>query len=198
MKKKNLAFVIEDYNDNVFGGFIENEIDSMYYKDNNNNMIGHRISDNHAMLFTIMSNKRYACPLSFLINPDEQENAFKLPRNTDNDLFRFGINDLRVFKRELKHTSAISVTQFQPILTNQNQYIQPHFFINSNPKEIRFNPKRIQVWQMALTKQQIQSRQQRKQQEEQIRLQKFNQETNTLRQYSQQVFANYKNHLTNI
>ena len=182
-----LAILIEDTKGNVFGGFIENKVDS-YFAFYQNKWLGYRISDKHSMIFSLSSNNRYEQPVKFVIKSENRNNAFELPQKQHGELFRFGKTDFIVFKKEYKHLSTLQLTQY-------NMEGKQNLIISSNPQEITFTPKRIQVIQMKMNDELKNERLQQELIKQQQMKQMYDYETTQLKDFERQTFGMYMDHL---
>ena len=83
-----------------------------------------------------------------------------MPSKQDMELFRFGMNNIIVYKKEYKHFSTFMLTQYN--LENKQ-----NLFLSTNQQQIKFNPKRIEVLKMKMEKEHFDFRFQRNQMEQQ-------------------------------
>ena len=139
--KQQLVFVIEDINENVFGGYIPNKIDSKKYG-SHGIWKGKGIEDPNACVFTIHSQNNNHQPMIFSQTQEGMDNEiFSLMRNDHKILFEFGQGDIVIMKENNKtqcycHHSSFDYKQI------------PNVFTQHDSKDTPFEVKRIHVWQM--------------------------------------------------
>ena len=128
--KSNLVFIIEDENENKFGGYVNAEIG---FTDNQ------WTTDPRAFLFSLKSNGRLYQPMKF--NVSKPSNAFRLYPKSSNRLFKFGEDEVRIEKKGKKESYCHSYKYYS------------HYDYNGIENALRgtsgyFIPKRIVVIQM--------------------------------------------------
>ena len=93
--KEKLLFLIEDTNNNLFGGFINSKIDKYIYYEQFK-LKGKRIIDSNAFLFSINNNE------TMKIKKEWSGFAFKLYKKEENVLFGFGNGpDISIMKKKI-------------------------------------------------------------------------------------------------
>ena len=128
MNKSNLVFVIEDENNNKFGGYLNEKIDKICEGFWNSN-----ISDSNAFVFSLQSNGRLNGMMKFGVK--DVSKTFLLWSGKYDELFQFG-SDIVLYKQSKKISFC-----------NQKKY-DYHGLVNALCGEIKFNPKRFNVIQL--------------------------------------------------
>ena len=132
--RENLVFIIEDIQNNIFGGFIKSPINS-----NSDNSV----YDKNAFLFILRLTTQIHQPIKYQIKEDQCENAFQLFDKDNESLFVFGKEcDIKVFKKD-KSKGLLSQNTF-------DYDDKENIFVDKE----EFTVKRIQVWQMKMTESQ--------------------------------------------
>ena len=134
--KRNLIFVIEDNDGNVFGSFLKTHVDINFCESNTWN---YRIKDENSFVFSIKRNNSSSEIIKFDIKTDHSDCAFILYKNNHDVLFSVGYGpDICIMKEDFKNICFCKQHSFnyngkKNVLRTKNQL---------------FQPKRIQVWQM--------------------------------------------------
>ena len=124
MGKSNLLIVIEDMNNNKFGGYLHSQIISM----------NSYINDSNSFLFSLQSNGRLQGMTKFEIT--QSQYAFYMSNQMNHVLFKFG-NDLNVYTANMKSSSYCDQQSF-------NYHGYNHALCGNQT----FTPKRFVVFQM--------------------------------------------------
>ena len=104
--KEKLMFVIEDEEENVFGGYVNEKIDN-YYCTNENEWPKECICDVYSYVFEIKKEENEMKTFKYPIQFEERENAFKLYGKDSRTLFLFGYeNRLLIMKNNFKEKSS--------------------------------------------------------------------------------------------
>ena len=141
--KENIIFIIEDTEENIFGGYIKSKIISLRYEENGI-WLGDKIFDKNAFGFSIKSNGRLEHPEKFIFKTEKSEWAFQLFKSDQNGLFYFGGADICIMKQEMKHKCYC-----ESVSCDYNG--RENVFTGKERIENPFIVKRILCWQMIET-----------------------------------------------
>ena len=141
--KEKLVFVIEDTDNNLFGGYINSKINSYLYQDENKQWKGNNIYDEKSFTFSLKSNRRSQKPIKFIIKSNKKQMAFGLYKNNDWNLFNLGGD---IFIRKKNHCNQC-ICYANAYRYNEQRNILTGKIGKENP----FTVKRIQVYQMSET-----------------------------------------------
>ena len=139
-EKSRIAIVIEDEDENIFGCFINAQIDQMMYVENDE-WFGGNIVDPKAFIFSLQSNGRSTQPLRFEIEESFSQAAFTLYKQSNDIFFQIGLditvaNELEKWKCWCNQSYIFDYRNMENIL------------VGKIGKEHPFTPKRISVYQM--------------------------------------------------
>ena len=102
LNKRQLAFIIQDTNENIFGCYIDATIDNHVYLVEKE-WKGKMISDSKSSVFSLYSNGRLDKPMKFIVKEGYEEWSFQLYQKEWGALFAVGGgNDIYVKKSEVK------------------------------------------------------------------------------------------------
>ncbi|BFU25260.1 trichohyalin, putative [Entamoeba histolytica] len=101
MNKEHIIIIIEDEEENKFGGYVNEKIDK----------VDDFINDSKSFVFSLKSNGRMKGMKKFDIK--EPQYAFKVYNQLSNYLFIFGIDDIRVCKENNKTKSSCKQFSFE-------------------------------------------------------------------------------------
>ena len=76
MNKSKLVFIIEDEEGNIFGEFIKNKINRIWWYDDDK-WKGQQIGDKNAFVFSLKSNGRFEQPKKFMIKSQQENDVIK-------------------------------------------------------------------------------------------------------------------------
>ena len=150
VNKKNICILIEDEENNIFGEVITQPIQQYSYFENGQ-IKGYSNSDERAFLFSLQSNGRIKEPMKFEIDYSKRANAFWLFPKDDKQLFGIGGCDIIINKEEYKNECCCFQFTFQ-----YKQY--KDVLIGKQGKTNPFTVKRILVFQMIETEEQLMER----------------------------------------
>ena len=133
--KGNLIFVIEDTNNNKFGGYLNATI----------NQVDKLINDPNSFKFSLKSNNRIKGMMKFEIQSSYSQNAFKLYNKSNDLIFAFGNLSLWLKKENKKSDSKCYQHN-----DRYNYHGTTNAFLENNriENEVTFTPKRFVVIQM--------------------------------------------------
>ena len=189
LNKSNVAIVIQDGKENIFGVFVEQNIDCYKYRENGQ-WKGSSVCDKNAFLFNLKSNGRLEKPMKFNIKENESINAFTLFKQSWGRLFMVGKNDISIMKQDQKNTCTCQQNVFD--------YQGIENAMNGQPRWNPFCVKRIVVFQMKDNEEQMKKREEKKKVEEENEMKKFEEETNKLNEKSKEIGKVYENEIKQI
>ena len=140
-RKRNFAFVIEDTEGNIFGGFISKKIITYRYRQGGL-LKGESITDPGAFTFIFETNRRIQCPQRFNIKPAENQHAFQLFKENDDELFRFGDDEIVIHKKNVSKCHQVHYKAFN-YGKLENVYLGKTL---EDKVQLSFDVKRLQVW----------------------------------------------------
>ena len=141
--KEHLIFIIEDENENIFGGYIHESITK--YK---------QIFDSKSFLFSIKLNGSMKNPIKYSITPEYAYTSFELSQRSGIGLFTFGNNDICIMKKNYESDCQCQQSAY-------NYEGKDNVFIG---KQNYFTLKKLQVWQMIETEEQQKIREEKEKQ----------------------------------
>ena len=134
-EKKQIIILIENENDDKFGGYINNII----YKINDTQEL-----DTKSFHFHLQSNNKFQQPMKFEMN-DIEKNYLIFSTSYGNRIIRFG--DITLIKEDMKHFSYWQQNNNHFNYHNNNINVSCEGIINEFGRKC-FIPKRIHVIQM--------------------------------------------------
>ena len=136
--KEKLIFLMEDTNDNIFGGFINSKIDEYRYKENNQ-WKGKFIEDPNSFIFSMKNKGKSNEMIKMDIKKEENSKAFTLYKKNFFVLFAIGGGiDICIMKENYKNESSCMPQSFKYPMGKENMLTG----------ENKFSVKRIIVIQM--------------------------------------------------
>ena len=174
------AFVIEDSENNVFGGFISEKIDLKKLETSE----WYLLTDKNSFIFSFKSNGRLSNPMKFPIHPLKTEYAYQSMKEENWLLFIIGQSDIIIAKEEFAKTSYCCFTSFKcdeyaPLIIGKENVNQ------------QLEIKRIQVWKFTLSEEQMKQREEEKIRQKQIHLNLINEEKRQLEILSQNIMNEF-------
>ena len=125
--REKLVFVIEDTENNLFGGYINAKIDKYHWKEGDE-WKGLTITDPKSFIFSLKSNGRLTQPTKFNIKSQRRNNAFSLYKRHHEDLFALG-DDIVIKKSNDKEQCRYNGDGYEyslfkkpPLLKNPRQF----------------------------------------------------------------------------
>ena len=125
INKKQLLFVIEDEENNKFGGYLNETIDKIGYNK--------YITDSKAFLFSLQSNGRIKGMMKFEIK--DSSHAFVLSNDGYSPLFWFGYGeDLKIYRKQYKTDSYCTQSSYEyhgneKALCGKDKFIPKRFVV---------------------------------------------------------------------
>ena len=144
LNKQNIAIVVSDVEQNVFGIYLHDKIEK---EEDGDEYSPIEVKDPEAFVFTIRSNERFNEPMKFTLK-DKKDVAMTLYCKSANHLFTVGDHDIIVYKKSLSDKCYCKQTSFD---YNKNR----NALVGKEGKLSTFTVNRIQVWQMSDTEVQI-------------------------------------------
>ena len=141
LNKERLLFLIEDINNCIFGGYINNIIDK-YFFNQNGWICGEGINDINAFVFSLRSKDQNKIPSKHSIIDKDGRWAFNLFQNQNDNMFVFGrgYDILMKYENDLKQCCCIQ--------SSFDYNWKKSVLIENENDSDRFVPKRLQVFQM--------------------------------------------------
>ena len=138
--KGNLVFLIEDTENNLFGGFIQSPIEIFrFYEDGE--WQGNDIYDSQSFIFSLYSNERMNGFVKYEQKQMKKKRVFTLYQSSLGSLFDIGDNDITIMKSNFKNGCYCEQNTF-------NYGKQRNQLVGSESEDYPFEVKRIIVFQM--------------------------------------------------
>ena len=186
--KEKLVFIIEDDNENMFGGFIENQIDVINDDEKDEEYFRTNV-DRKSFVFSLKSDETESS--RFPIQLESSMNAFILENQNAKTLFRFGLNDIKIYKKHYHNKSYCEQTSF-------NYDDDKNVLTGKEGKDEPFGVKHIQVWQMTETDKQKKTKERKEKEIEDERIQEFEQEKQKIKENSETLMENRKSKIKQV